>query len=59
VDLSKSANTDGFAEVDVAGDGSSADVEPIDGLRGSSFAGPVLTVSTQPDHGIASVIAAV
>jgi hypothetical protein len=39
VDLSKSADTDGFAEVDVAGDGSGADVEPIDGLRGEFLCG--------------------
>jgi hypothetical protein len=39
VDLSKSANTDSFAEVDVAGDGSGADVEPIDGLRGELLGG--------------------
>jgi len=33
VDFSKSANTDGFAEVNVAGNGGGSDVEPIDGLR--------------------------
>ena len=32
VDLAKTTDTDGFAEVDVAGDGSGADVEPIDRL---------------------------
>jgi len=30
----KTADTDGFAEIDVTGDGSGAYVEPIDGLRG-------------------------
>jgi hypothetical protein len=34
VDFAETANTDGFAEVDVAGDGGGADVEPINGLRG-------------------------
>ena len=33
MNFSESANTDGFAKVDVAGDGSGADVEPIYGLR--------------------------
>jgi hypothetical protein len=32
VDLSQTANTDGLAHVDVAGDGGSADVEPVDVL---------------------------
>ena len=42
MDLSKPANTDGFAEVDVAGDGGGADVEPIDGLRGEFLGGACL-----------------
>lgn len=33
VDLAKTANTDGLAEVDVAGDGRGANVVPVDGLR--------------------------
>jgi len=33
VDLAKTADTDGLAEVDVAGDGGGAHVEPVDGLR--------------------------
>lgn len=33
MDLAETANTDGLSQVDVAGDGSSADVEPVDGLR--------------------------
>jgi len=33
VDLAETANTDGLAHVDVAGDGSGADVEPVDVLR--------------------------
>lgn len=33
VDLAKTADTDGLAEVDVAGDGRGADVVPVDGLR--------------------------
>jgi hypothetical protein len=32
VDLAETANTDGLAHVDVAGDGSGADVEPVDVL---------------------------
>jgi len=32
VDLAKPADTDGLAEVDVAGDGGGAHVEPVDGL---------------------------
>lgn len=32
VDLAETANTDGLAEVDVAGDGSGADVVPVDAL---------------------------
>ena len=32
VDFAKTTDADGFAEVDVACDGSGADVEPIDGL---------------------------
>jgi hypothetical protein len=39
VDLSKSTDTDGFAEVDVAGDRSGPDIEPIDGLRGKFLGG--------------------
>ena len=39
MDFSKPADTDGFAEVDVAGNGGGADVEPIDGLRGEFFGG--------------------
>lgn len=34
VDLAETANTDGLAHVDVAGDGGGADVEPIDVLGG-------------------------
>lgn len=34
VDLAQTANTDGFAEIDVAGDGGGADVEPVGGLWG-------------------------
>ena len=30
VDLSETANTDGLAEVDVAGDGGGTNVEPVD-----------------------------
>jgi hypothetical protein len=37
VNLAKAANTDGLAEVDVAGDGSGADVEPVDVLGGHLF----------------------
>lgn len=33
VDLAETADTDGLAEVDVAGDGSSTDVEPVNVLR--------------------------
>jgi hypothetical protein len=33
VDLAETANTDGLAHVDVAGDGGGADVEPVDVLR--------------------------
>jgi len=33
VDFAKTTDTDGFAEVDVAGDGGGANVEPINGLR--------------------------
>lgn len=33
MDLSQTANTNGLAHVDVAGDGSGADVEPVDVLR--------------------------
>lgn len=33
VDLAKTADTDGLAEVDVAGDGRGANVVPVDGLR--------------------------
>lgn len=32
VDFAQTADTDGFAEVDVAGDGGRADVEPVGGL---------------------------
>jgi hypothetical protein len=32
VDLAETANTDGLAEVDVAGDGGGADVEPVNVL---------------------------
>lgn len=32
VDLAETANTDGLAHVDVAGDGGGADVEPVDVL---------------------------
>lgn len=32
VDLSETANTDGLAEVDVAGDGGGTDVEPVNVL---------------------------
>lgn len=32
VDLAEAANTDGLAEVDVAGDGGGADVEPVNVL---------------------------
>lgn len=39
MDFSKPANTDGFAEIDVAGDRGCADVEPIDGLRREFFGG--------------------
>jgi hypothetical protein len=38
VDLAETANTDGFAQVDVSGDGGGADVEPIGGLRGQLVA---------------------
>jgi len=34
VDLAETANTDGLAHVDVAGDGGGADVEPVDVLGG-------------------------
>lgn len=33
VDLAETADTDGLAEVDVAGDGGGADVVPVNGLR--------------------------
>jgi hypothetical protein len=33
VDFAETTNTDGFAEVDVAGDRGGADVEPVDRLR--------------------------
>jgi len=33
VNLSETTNTDGLSKVDVTGDGSGADVEPVDGLR--------------------------
>lgn len=33
VDLAKTSDTDGFAEVDVASDGRGANVVPVDGLR--------------------------
>jgi hypothetical protein len=39
VDFSKSADTDSFAEVDVAGNGGGADIEPIDRLRGEFLGG--------------------
>ena len=32
MDLSQTTDTYGFAEVDVTGDGSGTDVEPVDGL---------------------------
>lgn len=32
VDLAKTSDTDGLAEVDVAGDGGGANVVPVDGL---------------------------
>ena len=38
VDLAETADTDGLAEVDVAGDGSGADVEPVGRLRGQLVA---------------------
>ena len=34
MDFAQPADADGFAEVDVAGDGGGADVEPVGGLRG-------------------------
>ncbi len=37
VNLSETTNTDGLPEVDVTGDGSSADVEPVDGLGWEFF----------------------
>ncbi len=37
MDLSKSADTDGLAEIDMAGDGGGADVEPIDRLGRKFF----------------------
>jgi len=39
VDFAQTADTDGFAQVDVAGDGRGADIEPVDGLRGEFFGG--------------------
>lgn len=38
VDLGETADTDGFAEVDVAGYGGGADVEPVLGLWGQLIA---------------------
>jgi hypothetical protein len=38
VRFAQAADTDGFAEIDVAGDGSGADVEPVGGL-GREFIG--------------------
>ena len=42
VDLAQTANTDGLAEVDVAGDGGGADVEPVDVDRGKLLGGASL-----------------
>lgn len=39
VDLAQTADTDGLAEVDVAGDGGGAHVEPVDGLGGELLGG--------------------
>lgn len=39
VDATKTANTNGLAEVDVAGNGGSADVEPVDVLGGHLLGG--------------------
>ena len=39
VDAAETANTDGLAHVDVAGDGSGADVEPVDVLGGHLLGG--------------------
>jgi len=39
VDLAETANTDGLPEVDVAGNGSGADVEPVDVLGGHLLGG--------------------
>jgi hypothetical protein len=33
VDFAKTTNTNGFSEIDVTGDRSSTDVEPVNGLR--------------------------
>ena len=42
VDLAKTADTDGLAEVDVAGDGRGADVVPVDRLRWELLGGASL-----------------
>jgi len=42
VSLAETADADGFAEVDMASDGSCADVEPIHRLRGELFHVPGL-----------------
>lgn len=42
VDLAETADTDGLPEVDVAGDGGGADVEPVDVLGGHLLGGTSL-----------------
>lgn len=39
VDLAEAADTNGLAEVDVAGDGGGADVEPVNVLGGELLGG--------------------
>lgn len=39
MDLAETADTNGLAEVDVTGNGGSADVEPVDALRRELFGG--------------------
>ena len=50
VDLAETANTDGLAHVDVAGNGGSADVEPVDVL-GRQLLGVCVLLATLPKAG--------
>jgi hypothetical protein len=54
VDLAETADTDGLAEVDVAGDGGGADVEPVNVLRRELLSGTSLD-GVNPTYGVLAI----